>query len=105
MDYHHHARLTIYSREQLAKSVVQGRLSLREAAGFLHCGAQWLRRVIFGFNISSSGTQVARAKVVLIPQPMLSQPVFFSNGCKPVSHIIFYEFCVQTLSREACNLL
>jgi transposase InsO family protein len=32
MDYHHHARLTIYSREQLAKSVVEGRLSLREAA-------------------------------------------------------------------------
>ena len=32
MDYHHHARLTIYSREQLAKSVVEGRLRLREAA-------------------------------------------------------------------------
>ena len=32
MDYHHHARLTIYSREQLAKSVVEGRLSLCEAA-------------------------------------------------------------------------
>jgi transposase InsO family protein len=32
MDYHHHARLTIYSREQLAISVVEGRLSLREAA-------------------------------------------------------------------------
>jgi len=33
MDYHHHARLTISSREQLAKSVVEGRVSLREAAG------------------------------------------------------------------------
>jgi len=32
MDYHHNARLVIYSREQLAKSVVEGRLSLREAA-------------------------------------------------------------------------
>jgi len=32
MDYHHHARLTIYSREQLAKAVLEGRLSLREAA-------------------------------------------------------------------------
>ncbi len=32
MDYPHHARLTIYSREQLAKGVVEGRLSLREAA-------------------------------------------------------------------------
>ena len=32
MDYHHHARLTIYSREQLARSVVEGRLSLVAAA-------------------------------------------------------------------------
>ena len=32
MDYHHHARLTIYSREQLAKCVVEGRLSLREGS-------------------------------------------------------------------------
>jgi transposase InsO family protein len=32
MDYHHHARLTIYSREQLANSVVEGGLSLRAAA-------------------------------------------------------------------------
>jgi len=30
MDYHHHARLTIYSREQLARNVVERRLSLRE---------------------------------------------------------------------------
>jgi transposase InsO family protein len=32
MDYHHHARLTIYSREKLAKCVVDGRRSLRVAA-------------------------------------------------------------------------
>jgi leucine-zipper of insertion element IS481 len=32
MDYHHHARLTVHGREGLAKSVVEGRLSLREAA-------------------------------------------------------------------------
>ena len=32
MDYHHHAGYTIYCREQLAKSVIEGRLSLREAA-------------------------------------------------------------------------
>jgi transposase InsO family protein len=48
MDYHHHARLTVYGREQLAKSVVEGRLSLREAAA--ECGlsrqsaAKWVRR-------------------------------------------------------------
>jgi len=32
MDYHHHARLTVYGREALAKSVIDGRLSQREAA-------------------------------------------------------------------------
>ena len=32
MDYHYHARLTMHGREQLAKSVVEGRLSLCEAA-------------------------------------------------------------------------
>lgn len=48
MDYHHHARLTIYSREQLAMKVLEGRLSLREAAA--ECGlsrqsaAKWVRR-------------------------------------------------------------
>jgi hypothetical protein len=28
MDYHHHARLTIHRREELAQTVIQGRLSL-----------------------------------------------------------------------------
>jgi len=32
MGYHHHSRLAIYNREQLAKSVVECQLSLREAA-------------------------------------------------------------------------
>jgi transposase InsO family protein len=31
MDYHYHARLTIVRREELAKSVLEGRLSLKEA--------------------------------------------------------------------------
>ena len=48
MDYHHHARLTIYSREQLAKSVVEGRLSLREAAAerglSRQSASKWVRR-------------------------------------------------------------
>src|SRR5208283_5496263 len=48
MDYHHHARLTIYSREQLAKSVVEGRLSLCEAAAEYRLSrqtaAKWVRR-------------------------------------------------------------
>lgn len=48
MDYHHHARLTIYSRERLARNVLERRLSLREAAA--ECGlsrqsaAKWVAR-------------------------------------------------------------
>lgn len=48
MDYHHHARLTIYSREQLAKSVVEGRLSLCEASAehklSRQSASKWVRR-------------------------------------------------------------
>jgi transposase InsO family protein len=48
MDYHHNARLVIYSREQLAKSVVEGRLSLREAAAerglSRQSAAKWVHR-------------------------------------------------------------
>jgi transposase InsO family protein len=48
MDYHHHARLTIYSREQLARDVMEGRLSLREAAAECRLSrqsaAKWVRR-------------------------------------------------------------
>ena len=32
MDYHHHARLTVIGREELARRVLEGRLSLKEAA-------------------------------------------------------------------------
>lgn len=48
MDYHHHARLTIFSREALAKSVVEGRLSLREAAAerglSRQSASKWVKR-------------------------------------------------------------
>jgi len=48
MDYHHHARLTIYRREELAQAVIQGRLGLREAAAEFklsrQCAAKWVRR-------------------------------------------------------------
>jgi len=48
MDYHHHARLTIHSREQLAKSVLEGRLSLREAAAerglSRQSASKWVKR-------------------------------------------------------------
>jgi transposase InsO family protein len=48
MDYHHHARLTIYSRERLARSVVEGRLSLKEAMAEFRLSRQsvskWVKR-------------------------------------------------------------
>ena len=48
MDYHHHARLTVYGREHLCRSVVEGRLSLREAAAerglSRQSAAKWVRR-------------------------------------------------------------
>src|ERR1700757_3670084 len=48
MDYHHHARLTIVRREELAKSVWGGRLSLKEAEPEFKLSrqsvAKWVRR-------------------------------------------------------------
>lgn len=46
MDYHHHARLTIVRREELARKVVEGRLSLKEAEFKLsrQSSAKWVRR-------------------------------------------------------------
>ena len=48
MDYHHHARLVVYSREQLAKSVLEGGVSLKEAAAEFklsrQSAAKWVRR-------------------------------------------------------------
>lgn len=48
MDYHHHARLTIHRREELAKKVLYDRLSLSEAAAEFklsrQSAAKWVRR-------------------------------------------------------------
>jgi transposase InsO family protein len=48
MDYHHHARLTIHSREQLATRVLAGELSLNSAAAEFklsrQSAAKWVRR-------------------------------------------------------------
>jgi transposase InsO family protein len=48
MDYHHHARLTIHRREDLAKKVLQRQLSLSEAAAEFklswQSAAKWVRR-------------------------------------------------------------
>jgi transposase len=48
MDYHYHARLTIVRREQLAKGVLEGQLSLKEAMAEFKLSrqttAKWVRR-------------------------------------------------------------
>jgi transposase InsO family protein len=48
MDYHHHARLTIHRREELAETVIQGRLSLQQAAAEFklsrQSAAKWVQR-------------------------------------------------------------
>ena len=48
MDYHHHARLTVLGREELAKGVLEGRLSLKEAEAEFklsrQTAAKWVRR-------------------------------------------------------------
>ncbi len=48
MDYHYHARLTIVRREELAKQVLEGRLSLKEAMAEFKLSrqtvAKWVRR-------------------------------------------------------------
>ncbi len=48
MDYHHHARLTIHRREELAQAVLQGRLGLKEAAAEFklsrQSAAKWVAR-------------------------------------------------------------
>jgi transposase InsO family protein len=52
MDYHHNARLTIYSREELARKVLQGRLTLNSAAAEFkvsrQTAAKWVRRFRLG---------------------------------------------------------
>src|SRR5271167_2760294 len=48
MDYHHHARLTIHRREELAQAVIHCRLSLKEAAAEFklsrQSAAKWVAR-------------------------------------------------------------
>ena len=63
MDYHHNARLTIYSREQLAKSVLEGRLRLCEAAAehglSRQSAARWVRRYRLG-GVAALGDRSSR---------------------------------------------
>jgi transposase InsO family protein len=48
MDYHHNARLTVHSREQLVRTVLQGEVTLKSAAADFkvsrQTAAKWVRR-------------------------------------------------------------
>ena len=53
MDYHHHARLTIYSREQLAKRVLQaGGRRLMNLERVPHASRFFAKRAGFDFLLS-----------------------------------------------------
>ncbi len=76
MDYHHHARLTMQGREQLAKRVLEGGLGLREAAaeGGLsrQTVAKWVRRYREGGG-GPAGPQLA-------PTPVAAADVAGAGG-------------------------
>jgi transposase InsO family protein len=63
MDYHHNARLLIFRREELAKSVVEGRLRLGEAAAehglSRQSAARWVGRYRLG-GVAALGDRSSR---------------------------------------------
>ena len=66
MDYHHHARLTIHRREELAQAVIQGQLSLKEAAASFklsrQSAAKWVARFA---SLAGTGCGIApRVRVI-----------------------------------------
>ncbi len=67
MDYHHHARLTIFSREELAKSVVEGRLGLCEAAAehklSRQSASKWVKRFREGGSAGFAGPVFASPSI------------------------------------------
>src|ERR1017187_2053676 len=99
MDYHHHARLTIYRREELAETVIQGRLSLQEAAAEFklsrQSAAKWVRRFRqagHGFRLRRRGVRSRRhqsREVRLDPGTEEHQAWPHSRVCGPVqeSHL------------------
>src|ERR1700737_5071053 len=70
MDYHHHARLTVRGREELAKSVIEGGLSLREAGSRVQ--AQPAERCQVGQALPSGGSGWAEGP--LRPSPPQPAP-------------------------------
>jgi len=61
MDYHHHARLTIYSREQLCRSVVEGRLTVKQAVTEFKLSRQSVSRWVRRFREGGRGALLDRS--------------------------------------------
>lgn len=86
MDYHHHDRLTIHGREQLARCVMEGRLSLDEAAAERGLSRQnaskWVRRYredgLAGKCVDPAQTLICGE---LFGHPDDSGGLFLSCGC------------------------
>ena len=76
MDYHHHARLTVHGRETLCRSVMEGRLSLCEAAASHGLSRQsagkWVRRYR---ESGVSGLRDRSSRPVRLRQPTLPEQV------------------------------
>jgi len=70
MDYHHHARLTVHGREVLARSVVEGRLRLCEAAAEHRISRQsagkWVQRYREG-GVTALGDRSSRPECLRKP--------------------------------------
>jgi transposase InsO family protein len=76
MDYHHHARLTVHGREALARSVMEGRLSLCEAAAEYGLSRQtagkWVRRYREG---GVAGLQDRSSRPLRLRQPTSAEQI------------------------------
>src|ERR1700737_464613 len=87
MDYHHHARLTVRGREELAKSVIEGRLSLREAGSRVQ--AQPAERCQVGQALPSGGSGWAEGPLLPSPpQPAPDAGRTGSPGCRLTRSVV-----------------
>ena len=86
MDYHHHARLTIHSREQLTKQVLAGELSLNSAAAEFKLSrqsvAKWVRRYREGGSAAPNPLAPPVAQGGGDGEPFSSWPGSCSRGCR-----------------------
>ncbi len=86
MDYHQNARLTIYSRERLARKVLYEGLTLKLAAASFNVSqktaAKWTRRFEQGGADGVAGTAApGHADPIDRPQPLSWKKFLLFAGC------------------------